>query len=270
MAEVEGGGAAGQRPRAVLAVFAHPDDEVLCAGGTLALCRALGQRVTVVCATRGELGPVADPTLLGGSNLSEVREGELRESCAHLGVSDVRVLGWPDAGLDWAARSESALGVLVGLIRELRPDVILTFGPDGLYGHADHVALGEVVSQARDAAADPLRFAGASVHVGARLFYPVITAQDVAAAVDAMARAGRCCSLWSLAPEHFHATAAQVSARVDVMSVLPAKLRALRSHRTQLEMDNLLSCMTPEVAAQFLGVEAFRCADGRSGDPLGG
>jgi LmbE family N-acetylglucosaminyl deacetylase len=247
-----------REPRRVLAVFAHPDDEVLCAGGTLALCAAAGQAVTVVCATRGELGPIAEPALVAGTSLGEVRERELLASCAALGVLDVRVLGLPDAGVDWAAQLQGTLGQLVLLIRQLRPDAIVTFGADGLYGHSDHVAIGELVSSARRAAQ------------GSRLFFPVITADAVAGVLDEMRQAGLPAELWSLAPADFKATAEQVTAAVDVSSVFDQKLAALRSHRTQLDPDHLFTRMPREVALRFMGVECFRCADGQPGDPITG
>jgi LmbE family N-acetylglucosaminyl deacetylase len=257
---------------ALLAVFAHPDDEVLCAGGTLALCRARGQHVTVVCATRGEFGPVADPGLLAGRSLSEVREGELRASCAVLGVDDVRVLGLPDSGVQWAAHQQGTLGVLVDLIVELRPDVIVTFGPDGLYGHTDHVAVGELVTEARSVAARGMSedLAQGDRHAAPRLFFPVITAQAIATVVDDMARAGLPSRLWSLIPSDFLAKQAEITASIDVSSVLDRKLEALRSHRSQLEDDHLFLRLTPALAANFFGMEHFRCADGRPGDPLHG
>jgi LmbE family N-acetylglucosaminyl deacetylase len=264
-------GGDGPRSDNVLAVFAHPDDEVLCAGGTLALCAARGQHVTLVCATRGELGPVAEPKLLTGATLGAVRERELMESCATLGIADVCVLGLPDAGVHWAARDRSTLGALVHLIRRLRPAAIVTFGPDGLYGHPDHVAIGEVVCEARDAAADPGAYAeqlaaGCEAHAQARLFFPVITATDIAALFADMKRENLPDRLWSLTPADFMARATQVTSSVDVTSVLDKKLAALRCHRTQLDADNLFRHIPHEVAARFFGVERFRCADGLAGD----
>jgi LmbE family N-acetylglucosaminyl deacetylase len=278
MADRQSGAARGgaHEPRRVLGVFAHPDDEVLCAGGTLALCGAAGHAVTVVCATRGELGPVADPALVAGASLGEVRERELRASCAALGVHDVRMLGLPDAGVDWAAQLQGTLGQLVLLIRQLRPDAIVTFGNDGLYGHSDHVALGELVAAARSAAARPEQFGeqlttgGCRAYEGSRLFFPVITADAIAGVLNEMRQAGLPAQLWSLAPADFKAGADQVTAAVDVSSVLDQKLAALRSHRTQLDADHLFTRMPREVALRFMGVERFRCADGQPGDPLAG
>jgi LmbE family N-acetylglucosaminyl deacetylase len=277
MAERAGGQRSStSRRRTVLAVFAHPDDEVWCAGGTLALCGAAGQAVTVVCATRGELGPVADGALVAGSSLGEVRERELRASCGVLGVDDVRVLGLPDAGVDWAADLQGTLEQLVLLIRQLQPDVIVTFGSDGLYGHSDHVAIGRLVTAARSAAARPEQFAEqlasgeCRLSEGPRLFFPVITAEAVAQVLREMHQADLPAQLWSLEPGDFMATAEQVTAMVDVSSVFDQKLAALRSHRTQLDADHLFTHMPREIALRFMGVERFRCADGRPGNPIVG
>jgi LmbE family N-acetylglucosaminyl deacetylase len=257
-------------PLDLLAVFAHPDDEVLCAAGCLALGARTGQRVTVVCATRGELGPIASPELATHETLAQVRETELRASCRALGVSDVRFLDLPDAGVDWAAAAAGTLDALVRLICQERPRVIITFGPDGLYGHSDHVAIGALTTRARRLAAQaPTGHApGLSPHVGARLFYPVLTAASVAQLLSAARAAGLPSALWGLGPQHFHVQASEVTARVDVSAVLDQKLAALRCHRTQLEADNVLTHLTPALASQFLASEWFRCADGRPGSPV--
>jgi LmbE family N-acetylglucosaminyl deacetylase len=256
----------------VLCVVAHPDDEVLCGAGTLALCAARGRPVTLVCATRGELGPIADASLATRETLASVRERELRASCAALGVDDLRWLDLSDAGVAWTAAERGTLSVLVRLIRTLRPRVLITFGADGLYGHLDHVAVGELATDARRLAADPgyraeqLTDDCRAFHVP-RLFYPVITAQYVAELLSALAEPAQ---LWSLRPEDFHVPASAISASVDVSSVLAQKLRALHSHRTQLAADNALRLLTPELAVRFLGVEHYCCADGLPGDPVSG
>src|SRR5215471_11814326 len=99
--------------RHVLAVLAHPDDEILCGAGTLALCAERGAQVTLACATRGELGPIASPELATRENLPEVRERELRASCAKLGIADLRFLNLPDAGVSWASEGAGTLRALV-------------------------------------------------------------------------------------------------------------------------------------------------------------
>src|SRR5438045_3679810 len=127
----------------LLAVLAHPDDESLGFGGTLAKYAAEGVEVYLVTATRGEagrfgsLGKSGDPLEVG-----RVRESELRAAAAVLGVREVSVLGFADGALDQVS-SEIAIRSIVSHIRRVRPDVIVTFGPEGAYGHPDHIAISQ-------------------------------------------------------------------------------------------------------------------------------
>jgi LmbE family N-acetylglucosaminyl deacetylase len=131
----------------VLGVFAHPDDEVFCAGGTFAKYAARGVDVVVVSLTRGEAGQIRDTTLATRSSLGLVREQELRAACAQLGVNDVRFFDHIDGTLRDLDRA--ALVAEVGaVLDELQPDVVITFGADGAYGHPDHIAVSEVTSEA--------------------------------------------------------------------------------------------------------------------------
>jgi N-acetyl-1-D-myo-inositol-2-amino-2-deoxy-alpha-D-glucopyranoside deacetylase len=258
-----------RHPRHVLAVFAHPDDEILCGAGTLALSAARGAHVTLVCATRGELGPIATPDLATRETLPAVRERELRASCAQLGIADITFLGLPDAGVSWASEDAGTVQSLVQIIRALRPRYILTFGSDGLYGHFDHEAIGELTTKARSVAADPHAIPDAGLgYAGAKLFYPVITGHSVGELLAGAKSAGIPDSLWSLGPANFIAEASSITTRVDVSSVLAKKLAALRCHRTQLEANNVLGHLTPALAKQFFGTECFRCADGGAQSPL--
>jgi LmbE family N-acetylglucosaminyl deacetylase len=261
-----------QSSASVLLIIAHPDDEILCGAGTLALCAERGRPVTLVCATRGELGPIADPQLATRENLGAVRELELRASCEALGIHELHWLGLPDAGVDWAAPMQETVRALVSLIRRQRPRVLISFGPDGLYGHSDHVAVSELTIEARRLAADPSFAAegGADAYWAPRLFYPVLTADTVSAMLGELALAGTRAQLWSLPPSAFRVLPSEITGSVDVTSVLPRKLRALHSHRTQLESDNALGLLSGALAQRFLGVEHFRCADGLSGDPVSG
>jgi LmbE family N-acetylglucosaminyl deacetylase len=134
-------------PRRAVGVFAHPDDEVICAGGTMAKWSAAGTSIAVVCATRGEAGQIRDATTAVRRTLGRVREGELRHACAHLGVSQVTVLDYADGAL--GAVEQDALAAHVGtLLADADPDVIITFGDDGAYGHPDHIAISNATTTA--------------------------------------------------------------------------------------------------------------------------
>jgi N-acetyl-1-D-myo-inositol-2-amino-2-deoxy-alpha-D-glucopyranoside deacetylase len=254
----------------VLSVWAHPDDEAICAAGTLALCAARGEHVSLICATRGENGPISDPVLAERSTLAQARERELREACAAIGVSELAFLDLPDGAVQWAAAAnEQTLSSLVVSIRRLRPRVLISFGPDGLYGHPDHIAIGQLTSDARRAAADP-SFATAdcaAYHVP-RHFLAVWSAEQVATLLQQLMAAGTPGQLWQLEPRHFPCSERDVSARVDVTHVITQKLRAIRAHRTQLAHDHALLLLDERSARQTIGIERFRCADGLQGDPV--
>ena len=258
--------------KSVLAIFAHPDDEVLCGPGTLALCAERGDRVTLLCATRGELGPIVNEALATRATLGEVRERELRQSCAALGIAQVEILGLPDSGVSWAAYEQRTLHKLVHTIRRDRPAMLISFGSDGIYGHPDHVAMSELASEARRAAADPsfeLRQApDLPPYQIPRHFFPVWTGHFVQELLASLAAAGTPAQLWALKPEQFPALESVITAQVDVRSVLQKKLTAIHCHRTQLARDNALALLAGALAERFLGCEYFHCADKLGGTPL--
>src|SRR4051812_31149005 len=159
-----------------MAVLAHPDDESLGVGGTLAKYAAEGVEVFVVTATRGEAGRFrghrqGEPQHPGPVTLANIRERELRAAAVVLGVREVSFLGYKDQQLDRADPRES-IGRIVDKMRQVRPDVVVTFGPDGAYGHPDHIAISQFTTAAVVAAAHP---AGESSeeppHVVSKLYY---------------------------------------------------------------------------------------------------
>ena len=144
---------------ALLAIFPHPDDETFSAGGIMAAARDLGCNVTLVCATRGEAGESGDPSHATPEALGAAREAELRAAMRFLNVDDVRFLGYRDSGMEGSAEAQNphafvqssvadAAARLAPMILDIRPDTIVTFGEDGVYGHPDHIHLHHVVKQA--------------------------------------------------------------------------------------------------------------------------
>jgi LmbE family N-acetylglucosaminyl deacetylase len=132
--------------RRLLGVFAHPDDEVFCAGGTMAQAAGAGAEVMIVSATRGEQGQIRDSAAATRRTLGAVRERELRAAAAELGVQRVQVLAYPDGALQ---QHRSALGAAVAdIMRQFAPDTVITFGADGGYGHPDHIAISELTTKA--------------------------------------------------------------------------------------------------------------------------
>jgi len=142
-----------------MAVLAHPDDESLGVGGTLAKCASEGIDVFLLTATRGDNGRFRgyrrdDRQHPGPLALANIRERELRAAASVLGVREVSILDYHDQQLD-RANPREVVANIVGHIRRVQPDVVVTFGPDGAYGHPDHIAISQFTSAAIVAAADP-------------------------------------------------------------------------------------------------------------------
>jgi LmbE family N-acetylglucosaminyl deacetylase len=237
------------RRRSLVAVVAHPDDEALIAGGTLALAAAAGTPTGIVSLTRGELGPVAPGTLGEGETLAEARARELAASARALGVDWARCLRHPDGELAWADTTAASYE-LAAVLRPHRAGVLLTFASDGLYGHPDHVATGAIV-------------AGAARLLAPRpaLLEAVWPPELVPDLVAAAAARGLPVDLWGLDPRAFGAPLTVPVAAIDVAAVMPCKLRALRAHRTQLDADHLLTALPDDLARRFLGRETWHASN---------
>lgn len=174
--------------RSLMAILAHPDDETLGLGSTLAKYAAEGARVALLTATRGERGwhdvPEHDPGLEG---MARLREQELRCAARALGIHEAHFLGYVDGELDQAPAAE-VIARIVDHVRRVRPQVVITFAPDGAYGHPDHIAISQFATAALVAAADP-SFAGASAdsdRVGDREPHRVSKLYYFAETVEAM------------------------------------------------------------------------------------
>ena len=177
--------APGGRSRRLLAVLAHPDDESLGVGGTLAKYASDGVETFLLTATRGEGGryrghPVGAPEHPGAEALGRIREAELRAAASALGLREVAFLDYRDQELDRASPPE-AIARIASHLRRIRPDVVVTFGPDGAYGHPDHIAISQLTTAALVASADPSLLPGEAVaapHAVSKLYYlawPVMT-----------------------------------------------------------------------------------------------
>jgi LmbE family N-acetylglucosaminyl deacetylase len=161
-----------REPLKLMGVLAHPDDESLGIGGTLAKYASEGVETYLVTATRGERGRFGDsgekppPEVVG-----RVREAELREAAKVLGVREVSFLDYLDADLDKLNVTE-AIEKIAGHIRRVKPHVVITFGPEGAYGHPDHIAISQLTTAAIVAAAGEMGPAGVSEpHRVSKLYY---------------------------------------------------------------------------------------------------
>jgi LmbE family N-acetylglucosaminyl deacetylase len=142
-----------------MAVLAHPDDESLGVGGTLAKYASEGIDVFLLTATRGDGGryrgiPQGDPQHPGSSALGKIRETELRAAASVLGISEVALLDYQDGQLD-RANAREVITAIATHLRRVQPDVVISFGPDGAYGHPDHIAISQFTTAAIAAAAFP-------------------------------------------------------------------------------------------------------------------
>lgn len=246
----------------LLAIFAHPDDEAIMMGGTLAHYAKLGVSVNLLCATRGEWGMISDDSLASRENLAAVRENELQNACDIIGANLLGFLDCPDSNInntDWQEIEER----IVRTIRKLRPEVIVTFGLDGLYGHPDHIAVSMLVTASFKSAADKKCFAhhieeGLLPFQSCKLYfaqYPDFLMQQLFACVSATHDAAH---LWGFQPETFGVSASDITTILNIKETLPLKMKAIRAHRTQFAPDNIFSLIDEKIAEKFLCREYFR------------
>lgn len=189
--------------RTLMAVFAHPDDEVFASGGTTALESERGTRVVLVVATGGEAGEVVNPDLRGRVDLADLprlRQEELGCSARALGIDEVVKLGYCDSGMAGTPENDrpdafmnadvdEVTGKLVALIRHYRPQVLLTFDQTGGYGHPDHLMVHRATHLAFDRAGNTAWYADTGPSwQPARLFYVSIVREQLRAARDDLVR----------------------------------------------------------------------------------
>ena len=223
----------------LMAVFAHPDDEAFGTGGTLSKYAAEGYDVYLVTATRGEAGQIRDPGLATHADLPFVRERELRCACEIYGIHPPRFLDYPD-GLLPLIHQGQAVGKVVRLIREHKPEVVVTFGPDGIYGHYDHVAVHRWTTIAVDMAADPDCFPHhasptCEPHQVSKLYYREVPREQIAQ----MKEIGQPATMMmDGVPFPFVGPPlAEITAVINVRKHLDQKLRAIQCHATQVRPD---------------------------------
>ena len=280
----------------LLLVHAHPDDETIGTGALMAKYAAEGRGVTLVTCTGGEMGEILVPELEHlaadrDDKLADHRRGELAEAMRILGVTDHRYLGgfgrYRDSGMAWhedghatvapdvpenafwLADLTEAADDLVTVIREVRPQVLVTYDQFGMYGHPDHVQAHRVATYAADLAAVPsYRHDLGEPWEIAKVYWTAMSESRMRESLRALRAAGDHTSFEGMDPEGplpMTTTDADISTAVDGTAQVELKLDALRAHRTQVTVDGPFFALSNNVGSQAWGTEFFRIAKGRPG-----
>ena len=274
--------------RRLLLVHAHPDDETIATGATMARHAAEGVQVVLVTCTRGEEGEVLVPDLAhlaahANDQLGEQRVGELDEAMRRLGVTDHRFLGgagrYRDSGMMgtpsnersdafWRADLLEASAHLVSVIREVRPQVLLTYDDFGAYGHPDHIQAHRVATYATALAAVPSfrPDLGPSWEIS-KVYWTALPKSYIQQGIEALVAAGGKAffGLESADDLPWANDDDEVTTRIDGRAYEPRKLEALRAHTTQIEAENDFFAMAEVIGPDAMGYEFFRIAKGTVG-----
>ncbi|MGW5851586.1 N-acetyl-1-D-myo-inositol-2-amino-2-deoxy-alpha-D-glucopyranoside deacetylase [Streptomyces sp. NPDC055254] len=279
--------------RRLLLVHAHPDDESINNGVTMAKYAAEGAHVTLVTCTLGEEGEVIPAALAHlaadrDDGLGAYRVGELAAAMGELGVTDHRFLGGPgrfrDSGMMgapqndrpeafWAADVDEAAAYLVDVIREVRPQVLVTYDPNGGYGHPDHIQAHRVAMRAAELASEGAyrRDLGAPHTIG-KIYWNRVPRSVVEDGFAALRTAGGKPPFPGLAsPEDVPGVVAdeRITAEIDAEPFVAAKAAAMRAHATQIAVDGPFFALSNDLAQPLFAREYYELAEGRPGVPAG-
>ncbi len=267
--------------RRLMFVHAHPDDESIETGATMARYAAEGAQVTLVTCTRGELGEVIPPGLAHlaagrDDRLGEHRVGELATACDALGVTDHRFLGgpgrWRDSGMMglpdndvpgsfWRADVDEAAAKLAAVIREVRPQVIVTYDERGFYGHPDHIQAHRVTMRAAE-------LAGGSPPWRVAKLYATAVPRSVLAQAIRLPGDDRAARRFTEAPSvdalPFGVPDEQVTTVIDGSAYLDAKIAAMRAHATQIAVEGAFFALSDMVGRRLSGHEYYTLLAGPS------
>ncbi|MEU2153875.1 N-acetyl-1-D-myo-inositol-2-amino-2-deoxy-alpha-D-glucopyranoside deacetylase [Streptomyces sp. NPDC019396] len=279
--------------RRLLLVHAHPDDESINNGATMARYAAEGAHVTLVTCTLGEEGEVIPPAL---GHLTADREdglgthriGELAAAMAALGVTDHRFLGGPGrfrdsgmmglpqnqrSGAFWSADVDEAACHLVQVIRSVRPQVLVTYDPHGGYGHPDHIQAHRVAMRAAELAADPAcRPDLGEPHSIAKIYWnrvPESAAEHGFAALRAAGPSGAFPGIADMADIPGIVDDAEITAEIDGGVYADRKVAAMRAHVTQIVVDGPFFALSNGLGQPLFTTECYQLARGTSGARAG-
>ena len=246
-------------------ILAHPDDETFGTGGTLIRYVDEGVRVHSLCLTQGEQGSNGGDgaPLIAREDVGMARAVELEEAGRRMGLASVTCLRYPDGGLagvneDWVVRD------IVRWLRRVRPDVVITWGPDGGYGHPDHIAAGMRAMRAIDLAGIARHEPELGDHVHVRRCYRFVAAAEF---IDEWMKLEPAFAdyMRSLEVKPQRWTRERLGAVIDVSDVIERKVDAMEAHRTQmpdLNMWKRVRSQAPSMLTQECYVRAFPDAGG--------
>ncbi|HLH22203.1 MAG TPA: N-acetyl-1-D-myo-inositol-2-amino-2-deoxy-alpha-D-glucopyranoside deacetylase [Chloroflexota bacterium] len=255
----------------LMAVHAHPDDEAIGTGGTLARYAAEGVRTVLVTCTDGAVGEIVDPTVATPETLAAVRADELRTASELLGVSALHCLGYRDSGMMgtpenddprsfWRADLDEATGRLVALIRQERPQVIVTYDENGFYGHPDHIQTNRVSVAAFHAAGDPARYPeqGLAPWAPSKLYYAAVPISRLREFGRRLRELDIEAPFGENADEpEFGTPDERIVATIDARPYARVKREALAVHRSQVGPETFFLLLPPPVWEETMGTEYF-------------
>jgi mycothiol conjugate amidase Mca len=267
-----------------MVIHAHPYDEVIGSGGTLARYSDAGIHTVLVTATLGEEGEIVVEDLNTPevkARLAEVRREELRRATAILGVKQQEFLGYRDSGMIGTPANEhpdsfnqanldEATGRLVRLVRAYRPQVLISYNEHGGYGHPDHIACYKVTVAAFDAAADPARYPDAGPAWAPLKLYEMNRPRELAQqAWQQMRERGMKTPLDN--PDfditHFTVPQERITTAIDASDYIARKRAALLEHRSQIAADGPFLTMPEDIARQWFAMEYFTLLKSRVATP---
>ena len=265
----------------LLGVFAHPDDEGTMSGAILQY-NTQGIESGLICATRGEVGEIADPALATPENLGQVREKEMREAANVLGVHHLWFLDYRDSGMDGTPENDDArsfihvsaaevVGKLVAIIRQFRPQVMITFDESGAYGHPDHIAIYRHTTSAFYAAADDVQYPELGpAHAVSKLYYGAFPRSIVQSMAEWMRSQDYEGSFRNLDPDKLGIPDELISVWLDVESWRETKDSSWSKHRTQAGSARFREQLPEEIQRTWRKYECFQLAASRVGRDLPG
>jgi LmbE family N-acetylglucosaminyl deacetylase len=244
-----------ERRRTLVAFHAHPDDEAIAMGGTMAKAAAAGHRVVLVVATKGEHGEVADGYLEPDEQLWERRVQETHAAAEVMGIERVVFLGYVDSGMMgtpendlpdsfWQADVEEAARRLADILEEEQADVLTTYDEDGVYGHPDHIQVHRVGVRAGELAGT------------AKVYMNTVDRDRV---LRLMAQAPPEQLPGDIDPVEFKLGVSEdrITTRIDVSEFLDVKRKAMAAHASQIGETSFFLAMPPEQFAMAWGSEEY-------------